>query len=77
MPDPTRHFPADLTGLQRRHRRCHAGDGPFNVAPGTQYDDDPDFVQDMFPIGEKKDAYNQRMVSRLAKRGRVSVRSGA
>jgi len=50
--------------------------GPFNIAPGTHFDDGSDFVKEMFPIGEKKEAYNQRMVARLAKRGSVSVRSG-
>jgi hypothetical protein len=50
--------------------------GPFHIAPGTQFDDGSDFVKEMFPVGEKKEAYNQRMVPRLAKRGSVSVRSG-
>jgi hypothetical protein len=50
--------------------------GPFNIAPGTHFDDGSDFVKGMFPVGEKKDEYNQRMVPRLAKRGSVSVRNG-
>ena len=50
--------------------------GPFNIAPGTHFDDGSDFVKEMFPVGEKKEAYNQRMVARLARRGSVSVRSG-
>ena len=50
--------------------------GPFHIAPGTQFDDGSDFVKEMFPVGEKKEAYNQRMVPRLARRGSVSVRSG-
>ena len=50
--------------------------GPFNIAPGTHFDDGSDFVKEMFPVGEKKEAYNQRMIARLAKRGSVSVRSG-
>ena len=50
--------------------------GPFHIAPGTHFDDGSDFVKDMFPVGEKKDVYNQRMVPRLARRGSVSVRSG-
>ena len=50
--------------------------GPFHIAPGTQFDDGSDFVKEMFPVGEKKEAYNERMVPRLAKRGSVSVRSG-
>jgi hypothetical protein len=77
MPDPTRHF-RRLTSLAFNAATVDVTPqmGPFNVAPGTQYDDDPDFVQDMFPIGEKKDAYNGRMVPRLARRGSVSARSG-
>lgn len=50
--------------------------GPFNIAPGTHFDDGSDFVKEMFPVGDKKEAYNQRMVARLARRGSVSVRSG-
>lgn len=50
--------------------------GPFHIAPGTHFDDGSDFVKDMFPVGEKKEAYNQRMVPRLAKRGSMSARSG-
>jgi hypothetical protein len=50
--------------------------GPFNIAPGTHFDDGSDFVKEMFPVGEQKEAYNQRMAARLARRGSVSVRSG-
>ena len=50
--------------------------GPFNIAPGTQFDDGADFNKEMFPVGERKDVYNQKMVARLARRGSVSVRSG-
>jgi hypothetical protein len=50
--------------------------GPFNIAPGTHFDEGSDFVKEMFPIGAKKEAYNQRMEPRFAKRGSVSARSG-
>jgi hypothetical protein len=50
--------------------------GPFHIAPGTHFDDGADFVKEMFPVGEKKEAYNQRMVPRLARRGSMSARSG-
>jgi hypothetical protein len=50
--------------------------GPFHIAPGTHFDDGTGFVKDMFPVGEKKESYNQRMVPRLARRGSVSARSG-
>lgn len=50
--------------------------GPFNIAPGTHFDEGAGFVQGMFPVGEAKEAYTARMVPRLAKRGSVSARSG-
>jgi hypothetical protein len=50
--------------------------GPFNIAPGTHFDEGSDFVKEMFPVGEKKEEYNRRMEPRLAKRGSVSARSG-
>lgn len=50
--------------------------GPFHIAPGTHLDDGAEFVKEMFPVGEKKEAYNQRMVPRLARRGSISARSG-
>jgi hypothetical protein len=77
MPDPTRHH-RRLTSLAFNASTVDVTPamGPFNVAPGTHFDDEPDFVKDMFPVGEKKEAYNARMVPRLAKRGSVSARSG-
>jgi len=83
---PHRDFP--LPDPSRLHRRltslCFNAStvdvtpsmGPFHIAPGTHFDDGADFVKEMFPVGEKKEAYNQRMVPRLARRGSVSVRSG-
>lgn len=83
---PHRDFP--LPEPTRLHRRltslCFNGStvdvtpsmGPFHIAPGTHFDDGSDFAKEMFPVGEKKDAYNQRMVPRLARHGSVSVRSG-
>lgn len=50
--------------------------GPFNIAPGTHFDEGADFVQGMFPVGATKEAYDARMVPRLARRGSVSARSG-
>src|SRR4028119_1707125 len=77
MPEPTRLY-RRLTSLAFNASTVDVTPamGPFNVAPGTHFDDEPDFVQDMFPVGEKKDAYNKRMETRLAKRGSVSARSG-
>jgi hypothetical protein len=50
--------------------------GPFNVAPGTHFDDGTEFKEGMFPVGELRAKYIERMVPRLAKRGSVSARSG-
>jgi hypothetical protein len=77
MPDPTRHH-RRLTSLAFNTSTVDVTPtmGPFNIAPGTHFDDEPDFVQDMFPVGEKKEAYNARMEQRLARRGSVSARSG-
>jgi ectoine hydroxylase-related dioxygenase (phytanoyl-CoA dioxygenase family) len=77
MPEPTRRY-RRLTSLAFNTSTVDVTPvmGPFNIAPGTHFDDEPDFVQDMFPVGEKKEAYNQRMTPRLAKRGSVSARSG-
>ena len=83
---PHRDFP--LPDPSRLHRRltslCFNAStvdvtpsmGPFHIAPGTHFDEGADFVKEMFPVGEKKEEYNQRMVPRLARRGSVSARSG-
>lgn len=77
LPDPTR-LHRRLTSLCFNASTVDVTPsmGPFNIAPGTHFDDGSDFVKEMFPVGEKKEAYNQRMVARLARRGSVSVRSG-
>jgi len=77
MPEPTRDY-RRLTSLAFNASTVDVTPemGPFNIAPGTHFDDGSDFVQEMFPVGEKKEAYTQRMVPRLAKRGSVSARSG-
>src|SRR5215212_9044695 len=83
---PHRDFP--LPDPSRLHRRltslCFNAStvdvtpsmGPFHIAPGTHFDDGSDFVKDMFPVGEKKEEYSQRMVPRLARCGSVSALSG-
>lgn len=77
MPEPTR-LHKRLTSLAFNASSVDVTPemGPFNIAPGTHFDDGSDFVKEMFPIGEKKQEYNQRMEVRLAKRGSVSARSG-
>ena len=77
LPDPTR-LQGRLTSLCFNASTVDVTPsmGPFNIAPGTHFDDGSDFVKEMFPVAEKKEAYNQRMVARLARRGSVAVRSG-
>lgn len=77
MPEPTLRF-RRLTSLAFNASTVDVTPemGPFNIAPGTHFDEGADFVHGMFPVGEAKDAYNTRMVPRLAKRGSVSARSG-
>ena len=77
IPEPTRRY-RRLTSLAFNASTVDVTPqmGPFNIAPGTHFDDGAGFVHDMFPVGEAKEAYNARMVQRLAKRGSVSARSG-
>ncbi|HEY0739717.1 MAG TPA: phytanoyl-CoA dioxygenase family protein [Herpetosiphonaceae bacterium] len=77
MPEPT-HLYRRLTSLAFNASTVDVTPamGPFNIVPGTHFDAGAEFVHGMFPVGEHKDAYNQRMVARLAKRGSVSARSG-
>ncbi len=77
MPEPTR-LHRRLTSLAFNASSIDVTPelGPFNIAPGTHFDDGSDFVKEMFPIGEKKEEYNRRMEPRFAKRGSVSARSG-
>jgi hypothetical protein len=77
LPDPTRlHHRLTSLCFNASTVDVTSSMGPFHIAPGTHLDDGSDFVKEMFPVGEKKEAYNQRMMPRLAKRGSVSVRSG-
>jgi hypothetical protein len=77
LPDPTR-LHGRLTSLCFNASTVDVTPsmGPFNIAPGTHFDDGSSFNKEMFPVGEQKEVYNQKMVTRLAKRGSVSVRSG-
>src|SRR4028119_1558430 len=67
MPEPTLHH-GRLTSLAFNASTVDVTPemGPFNIAPGTHFDQGADFVQGMFPVGEAKEAYNTRMVPRLA-----------
>ncbi|MDB5118988.1 MAG: phytanoyl-CoA dioxygenase [Sphingobacteriales bacterium] len=49
--------------------------GPFQIAPGTQWDLPIDFQHGMFPSKEFYERYEQRAQSKMPKMGDISVRS--
>ncbi|MEV7328006.1 phytanoyl-CoA dioxygenase family protein [Micromonospora sp. NPDC093244] len=49
--------------------------GPFEIAPGTQWDDGVDFDHGMFPPRERYPRYQQRAVRKYPRRGDISARS--
>ncbi|MEU7993737.1 phytanoyl-CoA dioxygenase family protein [Micromonospora sp. NPDC049060] len=49
--------------------------GPFEIAPGTQWDDGRDFAHQMFPPRERHPRYAQRAVRKYPRRGDISARS--
>jgi hypothetical protein len=49
--------------------------GPFEIAPGTQFDDNPEFGHGMFPPKRLYDRYNERAVRKYPQRGDISARS--
>ncbi|MEU4773671.1 phytanoyl-CoA dioxygenase family protein [Micromonospora sp. NPDC023644] len=49
--------------------------GPFEIAPGTQWDDGRDFDHQMFPPRERYPRYEQRAVRKYPQRGDISARS--
>ncbi|MEH0972513.1 phytanoyl-CoA dioxygenase family protein [Micromonospora sp. CPCC 205546] len=49
--------------------------GPFEIAPGTQWDDGRDFEHQMFPPRERYPRYEQRAVRKYPRRGDISARS--
>jgi hypothetical protein len=49
--------------------------GPFEIAPGTQFDDEPDFDHGMFPPKSRYDRYAARAVRKYPRRGDISARS--
>jgi ectoine hydroxylase-related dioxygenase (phytanoyl-CoA dioxygenase family) len=50
--------------------------GPFEIAPGTQWDDDASFEHGMFPPLDGWERYERLRRQRLARRGDVSARTG-
>ena len=49
--------------------------GPFEIAPGTQFDDDPSFNHGMFPPETWYPRFEERAVRKIPKRGDISIRS--
>src|ERR671920_1389824 len=49
--------------------------GPFEIAPGTQWDDDPSFLHGMFPDRSSYPRYESLAQRKLPQRGDVSARS--
>jgi hypothetical protein len=49
--------------------------GPFEIAPGTQWDDDPSFKHGMFPEKSWYPRYEERAVRKYPKMGDISIRS--
>jgi ectoine hydroxylase-related dioxygenase (phytanoyl-CoA dioxygenase family) len=49
--------------------------GPFEIAPGTQFDDEPDFEHGMFPPKERYGRFAEQAVHKYPRRGDISARS--
>ena len=49
--------------------------GPFEIAPGTQFDDSPEFDHGMFPPRSHYPRYAERAVRKYPQRGDISIRS--
>ncbi|MGA4970435.1 phytanoyl-CoA dioxygenase family protein [Streptomyces pseudogriseolus] len=49
--------------------------GPFEIAPGTQWDDSPEFAHGMFPPRSHYPRYEERAVRKYPRRGDISARS--
>ena len=49
--------------------------GPFEIAPGTQWDDSPEFGHGMFPPKSHYDRYLERAVRKYPRRGDISART--
>ncbi len=49
--------------------------GPFEIAPGTQWDDGPEFEHGMFPPRSHYARYEERAVRKYPRRGDISART--
>ena len=76
MPDPTRtqkrltSLAFNLTGVDTAEDM-----GPFEIAPGTQFDYEDDFEHGMFPPKDRYPRYVERAVRKYPQRGDISARS--
>lgn len=76
MPDETRlegrltSLAFNLTGVDTEEDM-----GPFEIAPGTQWDSSPEFEHGMFPPKEHYARYEERAVRKYPQMGDISVRS--
>jgi hypothetical protein len=50
--------------------------GPFEIAPGTQWDDGSDFDHGMFPPASRYGRYEERAQRKLPQMGDISARTG-
>ncbi|HEX9989207.1 MAG TPA: phytanoyl-CoA dioxygenase family protein [Chloroflexia bacterium] len=50
--------------------------GPFEIAPGTQWDNGSDFTHEMFPPKSFYPRYEERVQQKMPKMGDISVRTG-
>lgn len=76
MPDATRHR-RRLTSLAFNLTAVDTRDdmGPFEIAPGTQWDDDPSFGHGMFPPRDTYPRYAALAERKYPRRGDISARS--
>ncbi|MFE5190620.1 phytanoyl-CoA dioxygenase family protein [Streptomyces sp. NPDC056628] len=76
MPEETRHG-RRLTSLAFNVTTVDTAEdmGPFEIAPGTQWDDSPEFGHGMFPPRSHYPRYAERAVRKYPQRGDISARS--
>ncbi|MGW5787258.1 phytanoyl-CoA dioxygenase family protein [Streptomyces sp. NPDC003757] len=76
MPEETRHD-RRLTSLAFNVTTVDTEEdmGPFEIAPGTQWDDDEEFEHGMFPPRSHYDRYVERAVRKYPRRGDISART--
>jgi Phytanoyl-CoA dioxygenase (PhyH) len=76
MPDETREGRLSSICLNVSSVDVTPDMGPFQIAPGTQFELGDEFDGGMFPDESRQSEYDRRMESKFGMRGSVSVRSG-